>query len=87
MACRVWWALKVHGHDQVYVLEGGWRAWVAAQGAEELTEPCPLKVDFRSWGSLLQCVEHAAALRDSTLHMASSRFCRIPNLCAWVCCK
>lgn len=48
LPCRVWWALRVHGHTQAYVLEGGWRAWVAAEGAEELAEPCPLKVLPRS---------------------------------------
>jgi 3-mercaptopyruvate sulfurtransferase SseA len=42
--CRVWWALRVHGFTEAYVLDGGWRGWVAAGGAEELSEPCPLKV-------------------------------------------
>lgn len=29
---RLWWMLKWCGHDQVYVLDGGWNAWLAAQG-------------------------------------------------------
>ena len=29
-AARVWWTLKVMGFDQVYVLDGGLRAWKAA---------------------------------------------------------
>jgi thiosulfate/3-mercaptopyruvate sulfurtransferase len=28
-ATRLWWALTYYGHDQVYVLDGGWRKWVA----------------------------------------------------------
>ena len=29
-AARLWWALNAHGHDNVKVLDGGWRRWVAA---------------------------------------------------------
>ncbi|HKX17122.1 MAG TPA: sulfurtransferase [bacterium] len=32
-AARLWWMLRYLGHDQVYVLDGGWPAWVAARGA------------------------------------------------------
>src|ERR1700679_2763327 len=28
-APRVWWALRAMGHEKVYVLDGGLRAWVA----------------------------------------------------------
>jgi len=28
-ASRFWWALRYHGHEQVYVLDGGWNKWVA----------------------------------------------------------
>ena len=27
-ATRIWWALTYHGHEQVYVLDGGWNRWV-----------------------------------------------------------
>ena len=27
-ACRLWWALRYHGHDKVSVLQGGWNRWV-----------------------------------------------------------
>lgn len=28
-AARVWWMLRVHGYDDVAVLDGGWNKWVA----------------------------------------------------------
>jgi thiosulfate/3-mercaptopyruvate sulfurtransferase len=30
-AARLWWMLRFLGHDRVYVLDGGWPAWVAAR--------------------------------------------------------
>ncbi len=32
---RLWWMLKWVGHEAVAVLDGGWQAWVAANGAIE----------------------------------------------------
>lgn len=32
---RLWWMLKWAGHEAVAVLDGGWQAWVAAQGSTE----------------------------------------------------
>lgn len=28
-ASRMWWALRYYGHEQVYVLDGGWEKWTA----------------------------------------------------------
>lgn len=47
LACRVRWALRAHGHPEVSVLRGGWRAWTDGNRESELYEPCPLKV--RLW--------------------------------------
>lgn len=30
LAARLWWALRYYGHDDVAILEGGYRAWEAA---------------------------------------------------------
>lgn len=31
-AARLWWMLKYMGHENVAVLDGGWQAWLAADG-------------------------------------------------------
>ena len=28
-ATRLWWALTYYGHDRAYVLDGGWKKWIA----------------------------------------------------------
>ncbi len=33
-ASRLWWMLHYMGHDAAAVLDGGWSAWVAANGAQ-----------------------------------------------------
>jgi thiosulfate/3-mercaptopyruvate sulfurtransferase len=38
-AARLWWMLRWVGHDAVAVLDGGFKAWVAAHGALSLSEP------------------------------------------------
>jgi len=45
-ATRVYWTFKVLGHDNVTILNGGWRAWTAA-GEPVSTDPVtPQKADF-----------------------------------------
>lgn len=36
IAARLWWLLRVHGHDDVAVLDGGLQSW---KGSTETTEP------------------------------------------------
>jgi thiosulfate/3-mercaptopyruvate sulfurtransferase len=47
VATRLWFMLRVHGHQQVSVLDGGFPAWVAAglplSGEEPRIAPAPLR--------------------------------------------
>lgn len=48
-AARVWWSLRVMGHDAVSVLDGGLAKWVAEGRATEAGEPSsPTPVQFTS---------------------------------------
>ena len=42
-APRLWWMLRVFGHDKVQVLDGGLPAWIAAGGPLEHGEPAPAR--------------------------------------------
>ena len=45
-AARVWWMLRVMGHDDVKVLDGGFAAWLAEGGEVEDMPPVPLERHF-----------------------------------------
>ncbi len=45
-AARAWWLLRYFGHERVRVLDGGYRAWVAAGQPVETREPEPVPGDF-----------------------------------------
>ena len=38
-SARVWWMFRLMGHNDVKVLDGGWKAWLEADGAVEDLEP------------------------------------------------
>jgi thiosulfate/3-mercaptopyruvate sulfurtransferase len=38
IAARLWWLLRWMGHDAAAVLDGGFKAWIAAGGAQESDE-------------------------------------------------
>ena len=45
-AARAWWLLRFHGHPDVRVLDGGWRAWWQLGGDVEQGETSPDPGDF-----------------------------------------
>ena len=46
IAGRLWWLLRYFGHDQVAVLDGGFRAWAAADLPVTTDVPSPDPGDF-----------------------------------------
>jgi len=48
VAARLWWALRVHGHDRVVVLDGGYDAWVDAGLPVTPEVPTPAPGTFTS---------------------------------------
>jgi thiosulfate/3-mercaptopyruvate sulfurtransferase len=66
-AARAWWTLRYFGHPQVRVLDGGYRAWVAAGHPVTVDEPAPAPGDFtaRPGGLPVLDAEGAAALAES----------------------
>lgn len=45
-AARAWWLLRWLGHTQVFVLDGGWPAYLAAGGPASTEEPTPTSTVF-----------------------------------------
>lgn len=45
-ATRVYWTLKVYGHDNVSILDGGWAAWTKANGEVSTDAVTPVAAVF-----------------------------------------
>lgn len=62
-AARLWWMLRVFGHDRVAVLDGGWRAWQAEGRPTSTAAPstAPARFDARLRPELLATKEQVAA--------------------------
>ncbi len=45
-AARLWWALNTYGHDNVKVLNGGWRAWIANGGTVDFVHTAAKPATF-----------------------------------------
>ena len=45
-AARFWWTLNYYGHRNIRVLNGGWRAWVAAGGPVSFAPPAAVAADI-----------------------------------------
>lgn len=67
-ASRVWLMLRWMGHDRVAVLDGGWQAWLAADGPVEsdVRVPSPTTFSPRLRPALLADVEEVDAARRLT---------------------
>lgn len=75
-AARAWWMLRWLGHSGVAVLEGGFKAWVAAGGALQSGEPLPGTRHFTPQvdpTAVLSSEQVAAALKDSQPLLVDAR--------------
>jgi len=70
IAARLWWSLRYFGHDQVRVLDGGYRAWAAAGLPVTTAEPRPASGDLTVAAGhmpVLDAAGAAALARSGTL--------------------
>ena len=61
IAARAWWMLRYFGHDQVRVLDGGFRGWAAAGQPVTTDEPRVAAGDFTAVPGHLPVLEAAGA--------------------------
>ena len=62
-AARGWWLLRYFGHDQVRVLDGGYRAWLAAGQSAEQQTAAARPGDFTARPGHLPLLDAAGAAR------------------------
>jgi len=60
-AARAWWLLRHHGHDRVFLLDGGYDAWVAAGGSVSAADVTPPQGDFVAGPGSSAVLDAAAA--------------------------
>ncbi len=51
-AARLWWLLRWIGHEQVSVLNGGWKAWLAAKGESRAGEEAARRASGKDYATL-----------------------------------
>ena len=61
IAARAWWTLRYFGHDQVRVLDGGYRAWADAGQPVTVDEPAVEAGDFTATAGQLPLLDAAGA--------------------------
>jgi thiosulfate/3-mercaptopyruvate sulfurtransferase len=61
IAARGWWTLRYYGHENVRVLDGGYRAWVGAGLAVTQAEPAPAPGDFTARPGHMPTLDAAGA--------------------------
>ena len=74
-AARGWWMLRYHGHRDVRVLDGGYRAWLAAGLPVTAAVPAPVSGDCTAQPGQMPILDASAAAamaRDGLLFDARS---------------
>jgi thiosulfate/3-mercaptopyruvate sulfurtransferase len=61
IAARGWWTLRYYGHENVRVLDGGYRAWVRAGLAVTAAEPAQVTGDFTARPGHMPVLDAAGA--------------------------
>jgi thiosulfate/3-mercaptopyruvate sulfurtransferase len=61
IAARGWWTLRYYGHENVRVLDGGYRAWVSAGLEVTQAEPGPAPGDFTARPGHMPVLDAAGA--------------------------
>jgi thiosulfate/3-mercaptopyruvate sulfurtransferase len=61
IAARAWWMLRFCGHENVRVLDGGYRAWAAAGLRISTADPAPERGDFTARPGHLPVLDAAGA--------------------------
>jgi thiosulfate/3-mercaptopyruvate sulfurtransferase len=61
IAARAWWTLRYFGHDQVRVLDGGYRAWADAGRPVTVDEPVIVAGDFTATAGQLPLLDASGA--------------------------
>ncbi len=61
VAARAWWTLRYFGHDQVRVLDGGFRAWAATGQPVTAAQPSVAEGDFTAVPGHLPVLDAAGA--------------------------
>jgi thiosulfate/3-mercaptopyruvate sulfurtransferase len=74
-ATRVYWTFKVLGHDAVTILDGGQRAWVAANGDTSTDIVAPQKVAFTAHyrPELVASAKDVAAAKSNGVALIDAR--------------
>ncbi len=74
-ATRIYWTFKVLGHDQVSILDGGYKAWIAGSGELEtkatLPEPGTFNAEFRP--ELVTSQSDVRAALETSVNLVDAR--------------
>jgi thiosulfate/3-mercaptopyruvate sulfurtransferase len=73
-AARLWWMLRYLGHETVQLLDGGWQAWHAGDGAvtSDIPLPVPQHFDPEAQAGMLASMEQVRT-RDAGESLIDSR--------------